>query len=65
MFNNQSNEDERKEYLESLLREDWDPMQEVDVATNKQLNRMIARSEDEFRLFETWDKERDAQEDAK
>lgn len=65
MFNNQSQAEERKEYLESLLRGNWDPMQEVDVATNKQLNRMVARSEEEFRLFEKFDKDNDATMEAK
>jgi hypothetical protein len=40
-------------------------MQAMDVATDKQLNRMIARNEEEFKLYQEIDKIKEAEEQEK
>lgn len=57
MFNKNSTADDRKKFLLSLLKEDEDDEDDHDVPTNKQINQMIARTDQEYQLFQQIDKE--------
>merc|ERR1719483_2079429 len=59
MFNQRSTESERQELLQSILRdEEDDEDEENEVPDDDNINQMIARSEDEFELFQRMDIER-------
>merc|ERR1719412_1148218 len=59
MFNQRSTGSERQELLQSILREEADDEdEENEVPDDEVVNRMIARSEDEFELFQRMDMER-------
>merc|ERR550539_1147721 len=56
MFNQRSTGSERQELLQSILREEAD--EENEVPDDEVVNQMIARSEEEFELFQRMDMER-------
>lgn len=60
MFNKKSNAKERKSMLEEILRQEEEAkdLEDDDVPNDKQINEMLARSRDEFELFQKMDKER-------
>jgi SWI/SNF-related matrix-associated actin-dependent regulator of chromatin subfamily A protein 2/4 len=59
MFNQRSTGSERQELLQSILREEADDEdEENEVPDDEVVNQMIARSEDEFELFQRMDIER-------
>merc|ERR1712242_121988 len=59
MFNQRSTGSERHELLQSILREeDEDEEEENEVPDDEIINQMLARSEDEFDLFQRMDLER-------
>merc|ERR1719340_225590 len=59
MFNQRSTGSERQELLQSILREEADDEDEEDEAPDDEVvNQMIARSEEEFELFQRMDMER-------
>merc|ERR1719367_298753 len=59
MFNQRSTGSERQELLQSILREEAnDEDEENEVPDDEVVNQMIARSEDEFELFQRMDMER-------
>merc|ERR1719412_1656818 len=59
MFNQRSTGSERQELLQSILREEADDEdEENEVPDDEAVNQMIARSEDEFELFQRMDMER-------
>merc|ERR1719397_840098 len=59
MFNQRSTGSERQELLQSILREEADDEdEENEVPDDEVVNQMIARSEEEFELFERMDMER-------
>merc|ERR1719336_807298 len=59
MFNQRSTGSERQELLQSILREEADDEdEENEVPDDEVVNQMIARSEDEFELFQRMDMER-------
>jgi len=59
MFNQRSTGSERQELLQSILRdEEDDEDEENEVPDDDNINQMIARSEDEFELFQRMDIER-------
>merc|ERR1719500_1577463 len=59
MFNNRSTGTERRELLQSILREEKDDDdEENEVPDDEVVNQMIARSEEEFELFQRMDMER-------
>jgi len=63
-FNKHATASERKEYLLSLLKggkEDDNDMAD-EVPNDKQINQMIARSEEEYKLFQQMDKQREIKE---
>merc|ERR1712051_934286 len=58
-FNNTSSGSERQELLQSILREEADDEdEENEVPDDEVVNQMIARSEEEFELFQRMDMER-------
>merc|ERR1711874_755505 len=57
MFNQRSTGSERHELLQSILREE-DEEEENEVPDDEIINQMLARSEDEFDLFQRMDLER-------
>lgn len=57
-FNKSSTDSERKQLLESVIRQGVDSGSQVRVPDGEELNRMLARDDDEFELFETMDIER-------
>merc|ERR1719328_890301 len=59
MFNQRSTGSERQELLQSILREEADDEdEENEVPDDEVVNQMIARSEEEFELFQRMDMER-------
>merc|ERR1719412_1991223 len=59
MFNQRSTGSERQQLLQSILREEADDEdEENEVPDDEVVNQMIARSEDEFELFQRMDMER-------
>jgi len=56
MFNNQSNAEERKEFLENLLKDENHDESLDEAPSDKQINRMIARSDEEYDFFQKMDK---------
>eukprot|EP00096_Caligus_rogercresseyi_P008161 TRINITY_DN2655_c1_g3_i1.p1 TRINITY_DN2655_c1_g3~~TRINITY_DN2655_c1_g3_i1.p1 ORF type:complete len:1292 (-),score=611.11 TRINITY_DN2655_c1_g3_i1:163-4038(-) len=59
MFNNRSTGSERRELLQSILRADeGDEEEENEAPEDEVVNQMIARTEDEFELFQQMDVER-------
>lgn len=56
MFDQKSTSSERKAFLEALLvlqnDEDDEPVEENEVPDDETLNQMLARSEDEFELYQ-------------
>lgn len=60
MFNKKSNATERKSMLEEIMRQEEEAkdMDEDDIPTDKEVNEMLARSNDEFELFQKMDKDR-------
>merc|ERR1712001_574488 len=52
MFNNRSTGSERRELLQSILRADEEEEEENEAPDDETINQMIARSEDEFQLFQ-------------
>lgn len=58
MFNNRSTGSERRELLQSILRADEEEEEENEVPDDEVVNQMIARSEDEFELFQKMDIDR-------
>merc|ERR1719211_508498 len=64
MFNQRSTGSERQELLQSILREEADDEdEENEVPDDEVVNQMIARSEDEFELFQRMDMERRSERD--
>lgn len=59
MFNQRSSARERQQFLQELLSKDDIEDDTKDIPNNKQINKMIARSEKEFEAFQVIDKERD------
>lgn len=58
MFNKNSNAEDRKQFLLSLLvKDDDEEDDDDDVPNSKQVNQMIARSDEEYALFQQMDKE--------
>ncbi|EGC35551.1 hypothetical protein DICPUDRAFT_55110, partial [Dictyostelium purpureum] len=58
-FNNKSNRSDRKKMLEDLMTQDETAeMERQTVPSDSQINEMIARSPEEFELYEQMDKER-------
>lgn len=57
MFNKNSNADDRKKFLLSLLKEGEEEDDEDDIPSYKQVNQMIARSDEEYVLFQQMDRE--------
>eukprot|EP00898_Chlorokybus_atmophyticus_P006098 jgi/Chlat1/648/Chrsp103S00966 len=57
MFNNSATAQERREFLEEVLRRGTESLGR-DVPSERETNRLIARSDDEFRMYERMDKER-------
>lgn len=58
MFNKNSNAADRKNFLMSLLKDDDDDDEEDnEVPSNKQINQMIARSDDEYAMFQKMDRD--------
>jgi hypothetical protein len=63
MFNKKSNAKERKQLLEDILRRDNQALPTNDeLPTDKQINEMIARTQDEVELFHQMDRERQEKE---
>lgn len=60
MFNKKSNATERKSMLEEIMRQEEESkdLDEDDIPTDKEVNEMLARTNDEFELFQKMDKER-------
>merc|ERR1719411_761316 len=58
MFNNRSTGSERRELLQSILRADEEEEEENEAPDDETINQMIARSEDEFQLFQKIDVDR-------
>ena len=58
MFNNRSTGSERRELLQSILRADEEEEEENETPDDETINQMIARSEDEFQLFQKMDVDR-------
>jgi len=63
-FNKNATASERKEYLMNLLKAEKNEDEEGqdEVPTDKQINQMIARSEEEYKMFQQMDKQREAKE---
>lgn len=57
MFNNQSTIVERKEMLERIIKKGIDALG-GDIPSSEEVNRLIARSEDEFYMFQEIDRDR-------
>ena len=65
MFNNRSTGSERRELLQSILRADGDDEDEENEAPDDEtVNQMIARSEEEFNMFQKMDIDRRREEAA-
>jgi hypothetical protein len=62
MFNSKAKATERSQMLISLLREDHDVSSGSVVPTEAEINRMIARDDAEYELFQKMDKEREESE---
>ena len=58
MFDNKSTSRERRDFLVTLLEDERIEEEEDPIPDDETLNRMIARSEDEFQLFQRMDGER-------
>ncbi|CAF1072530.1 unnamed protein product [Adineta steineri] len=59
MFNNKSTGNERKQFLQQiLLKENEEEEEEDELPDDEVINQMIARSEDEYNLFNRMDRER-------
>ena len=52
MFNNKATNEERKKFLEALIHAEVDDDDENDVPDDETINQMLARSEDEFDIFQ-------------
>ena len=52
MFDQKSTSMERKEFLENILELEREEEEEQEVPDDEQINRMIARNEDEFELYQ-------------
>ena len=61
-FNNHSTGSERRELLQSILRADEEEEEENEAPDDEVVNQMIARSEDEFEMFQKMDIDRRRQE---
>jgi SWI/SNF-related matrix-associated actin-dependent regulator of chromatin subfamily A protein 2/4 len=58
MFNKNSTSSDRKQFLMQLLKSNEDEEENTDdVSSNKSINKMISRSEEEYKLFQTMDKD--------
>jgi len=62
MFNKKSNAEQRKSMLEDLLRRDQE-QNEIgdDLPSDAEINQMLARSDEEFEIFQQMDAEREKQ----
>uniref|UniRef100_A0A8D9BFX2 ATP-dependent helicase brm n=1 Tax=Cacopsylla melanoneura TaxID=428564 RepID=A0A8D9BFX2_9HEMI len=58
MFDQKSTGSERHEFLQTILHQDDEDEEENEVPDDETVNQMIARSEDEFQLFQKMDAER-------
>lgn len=60
MFNKKSNAKERKSMLEEIMRQEEEAkdLGDEDIPNDKQINEMLARTREEFDLFQKMDKER-------
>lgn len=58
MFDQKSTSMERKEFLENILELEREEEEEQEVPDDEQINRMIARNEEEFELYQRIDLER-------
>lgn len=61
MFNMNSTSGDRKKFLQTLLEEDAEEEEDETVATDEQINEMMARSQEERELFKKMDEERNAE----
>lgn len=61
LFNQQSNKAEQKSILEEILKNDANREDDPDVHNAKEINKRIARSEEEYALFKSMDAEREAE----
>ena len=52
MFDQKSTSMERKEFLENILELEREEEEEQEVPDDEQINRMIARNEEEFELYQ-------------
>eukprot|EP00002_Diphylleia_rotans_P017190 TRINITY_DN3337_c0_g1_i2.p1 TRINITY_DN3337_c0_g1~~TRINITY_DN3337_c0_g1_i2.p1 ORF type:complete len:1271 (+),score=224.39 TRINITY_DN3337_c0_g1_i2:858-4670(+) len=57
LFNNKSNDEERKAYLEAILSREENVDEDVRVPDDEEINEMLARSEEEFELFQSMDED--------
>ncbi|EFC47285.1 SWI/SNF-related matrix-associated actin-dependent regulator of chromatin [Naegleria gruberi] len=60
-FNQKSTILERQELLETLLKKESDIYSAHEAPSDEQMNNLLARSDDEFEIFQTMDKEQEAQ----
>ncbi|PRP74645.1 putative global transcription activator SNF2L2-like [Planoprotostelium fungivorum] len=63
MFNNHANDKMRAAMLENLLHDDADDKELEVVTSDEQINSLIARSDDEYQLFQQMDQERNEREE--
>ncbi|KAF8387564.1 hypothetical protein PRIPAC_76706 [Pristionchus pacificus] len=61
-FNQMSTEAERRRLLEEIISAEVDKTNEADVPGDEAVNMLLARSEDEFNIFQKLDEERKAEE---
>eukprot|EP01127_Copromyxa_protea_P012501 TRINITY_DN3273_c1_g1_i1.p1 TRINITY_DN3273_c1_g1~~TRINITY_DN3273_c1_g1_i1.p1 ORF type:complete len:1118 (-),score=262.66 TRINITY_DN3273_c1_g1_i1:18-3371(-) len=61
MFNANSNANDRNTFLLKLLREDVDEEADSEVPDDEEINKLIARGEEEFDIFQKMDIEREEQ----
>ena len=54
MFDQKSTSMERKEFLENILELEREEEEEQEVPDDEQINRMIARNEEEFELYQVF-----------
>ncbi|RXG70372.1 ATP-dependent helicase brm [Armadillidium vulgare] len=62
MFDQKSTGSDRRQFLQQILSNDIEEEEENEAPDDEQVNQMIARSEDEFELFQKLDVERKAEE---
>eukprot|EP01104_Vermistella_antarctica_P019859 TRINITY_DN807_c0_g1_i1.p1 TRINITY_DN807_c0_g1~~TRINITY_DN807_c0_g1_i1.p1 ORF type:complete len:1492 (-),score=489.09 TRINITY_DN807_c0_g1_i1:45-4520(-) len=63
-FNSASTADERRSFLEQLLQDEDDGSDASDAPSDKQLNRMLARTDEEYKAFVRYDERMDKEDSA-